>query len=127
MSKIRKCICCNNSYEYCGNCGDGRSKPSWMAMYDTEKCKDVFNVVSGYNMGLKQKYEVKAVLDKYSIVDFSKFKDSIKTVLTNLFPPEEEPRKNKKRNNRVDIDFDDNAVAATEMVEEPVVIEEGIS
>lgn len=122
MAKIRICLSCGNKYDHCNHCGDGQSKPSWFNLYDSEECKDLYNVVSGYNMGIKQKYEVKAILDKYNIVDFSKYTDGIKNVLNELFPTEE-PRRNRRKNNRVDIDFEGETVAD----DTPVVTEEGIS
>lgn len=95
----RKCICCGSSYQYCPNCGKFNGKPKWMISYDEESCKDLFNAVSGYNMGVVTKEQLKAVLDKHNITDYSKYKDSIKNLLTELFSapePEEVEYRSKK-------------------------------
>lgn len=88
MSKVRECICCSKSYRYCGNCGEFAQYPSWMAEFDSEVCHEVFNVISGYNMGVMTKDDIKKVIDKFNIRDFSVFKDSISSKLNKLFPIE---------------------------------------
>lgn len=93
MSHIRKCICCGVEYEYCPNCNSDSRYPKWMVSYDTESCKDVFNVVSGYNMGIISADSVKGVLNKYSITDYSKYKDSIAKVLKEITKANEQPVK----------------------------------
>lgn len=79
----RKCKCCGKSYDYCPNCGKSSSKP-WMFSFDTEVCKELFNAVSAYNMKLIKEDGIKNIVDKYSITDFSIYKDDIKNLLNNL-------------------------------------------
>jgi hypothetical protein len=50
MSNIRNCICCGKEYEYCPNCNKD-NKPMWMMSFDRAECKELFNLVSAYNMG----------------------------------------------------------------------------
>lgn len=113
MSKFRKCLCCEREYKYCGNCGQDASKPKWMTSYDTEACKDLFNAISGYNMGIVPKERVNEVLDKYGITDFSRYKESIRNKLNELFP--------KKETKKVELD-----VELTTEVEQPVVADEPV-
>ena len=75
----RICICCGKSYEYCPNCSKG--KTPWKINFDTEMCKEVFNAVSAYNMNLINEDGVLKIIDKYNIVDFSSFVDSVAKVL----------------------------------------------
>ena len=89
MSKIRECICCSKSYRYCPSCGEYVNYPIWMAEFDSDVCHEIFNVVSGYNMGVMTKSDVKKVIDKFKIKDFSIFKDSIANKLNELFSKEE--------------------------------------
>jgi hypothetical protein len=55
-----------------------------MFNYDTESCNELFNIISAYNMKVVGKDEVLAVVKKYNITDFAKYKPSIKKVLTEL-------------------------------------------
>ena len=131
MSKTRICIACQNSYQYCPNCGDYVRYPKWMNEFDTEACKELFNVISGYNMGLFKKDDVKKVVDKYEIKDFSVYKESIANKLNELFSEpvievaneisEEETvpsfnrrKSNKKKNRNMDMDLIDNDKAISE-------------
>ena len=79
----RICLCCGKSYDYCPNCGKNSSTP-WMFNYDTEACKEIFNAVSGYNMGIVNEEGVKKVLDKFSVTNIENYKDSIKEVLRKI-------------------------------------------
>lgn len=120
----RKCICCGKEYEYCNHCGKG-TEP-WKNLYDSKECQEVMNIVSAYNIGRADANQVKAVLDKYNVTDYNKYKDSINAVLNSLFAfkasePEIIPESNdaeekpsyydrkkpwKKNYNNVDVDFD---------------------
>lgn len=131
MGKTRICISCQNSYSYCPNCGEYAKYPKWMTEFDTETCKELFNAISGYNMGIITKDAVKQVVDKYEIKDFSVYKESITNKLNELFSEpvvevaneisEEETtpsfnhrKSNKKKNRNVDIDLIDNDKAISE-------------
>lgn len=87
MAKTRKCIACEREYKYCNNCREYASYPTWMAEFDTEACRDIFDVMSGYNMGILNEDKVKEVVDKHNITDFSIFKESIRTKLEDMFKP----------------------------------------
>lgn len=102
MAKERICITCGKSYKYCPNCREFSTYPLWMTEYDTEECKEIFNIVSAYNMNLVKADDVKAVVKKYNITDFKKFKKSIADKLNEIYGkkseevkpiPVEEPKK----------------------------------
>lgn len=95
MAKERTCIACGKTYTYCPNCGNS-SSPMWMAEFDTEECKDIFNAVSAYNMELIDANEVKKVLKKYDVTDFGKYKKSIADKLKEIAGKKEEPVADKK-------------------------------
>jgi len=77
MAKKRVCLACGKTYKYCNNCPEFSSRPTWMTEFDCEECKEIFNAVSAYNMELMSANEVKAIIKKYNVTDFSKFKKSI--------------------------------------------------
>lgn len=83
MSKERKCLFCGNEYQYCPNCKDYNSYPTWMFNFDTEKCRDLYKVVGGYNMGTRTIEEVKSTLDKHGVTDYSIFPKALQEKLSN--------------------------------------------
>ena len=88
MAKERVCLFCGRSYQYCPNCREYDSYPKWMGEFDTEKCHDLYTVMSGYNLGLKTKEDVKTVLDKHNITDYSIFSSKLQEKLNNMFSVE---------------------------------------
>lgn len=85
MAKERNCIFCGKSYVYCPNCKEYSSNPKWMFNFDSEKCHDLYDAISGYNIGVKTKEDVKLVLDKYSITDYSEFSEKLQRKLNGMF------------------------------------------
>ena len=79
MASTRKCLCCQRTYEYCPSCGN--SNQPWKFNFDTEDCKEIFNVVSGYNMGIMGLDKIEEVIKKYNITDFSKYKEDVRNLL----------------------------------------------
>lgn len=96
MANERYCKCCEKLYYYCPSCKRYVDKPQWMILFDQESCKELFNMVSAYNMNRATKEDIKSVLDKYEITDYSEYKDSIKNLLNELFPPYV-PKKKKRK------------------------------
>ena len=85
----RKCLCCGKVYDYCPNCSKSSSTP-WKINFDTESCKELFNAISAFNMNLINEESVKKVVDKYSIVDYSIYKDDIKELLNKFHSVQKE-------------------------------------
>ena len=84
----RICKCCGKEYQYCPHCGKNSDEP-WRNITDTVECREVLNIVSAYNIGRATKEQVKKVLDRFEVKDYGKYKDSIATVLNNLFKNED--------------------------------------
>ena len=55
----KTCILCGNKYSYCSGCAEFDHLPRWMECYCSENCKDIFNILSSYNMNHKTKEEAK--------------------------------------------------------------------
>lgn len=81
MAKKKTCKCCLKEYEFCPNCSNRNNYPAWKNEFDEESCSEIFNIISAYNMGIVKPEDVKAVIDKYNITDFSKYKKSIRDKL----------------------------------------------
>lgn len=92
MAKNRTCLCCGKEYQYCPNCQNAKDYPVWKAEFDEMGCKEIFNIVSAYNMKIATAEDVKAVIKKYDITDFNKYKKSIKDKLIEVskIPSEKE-------------------------------------
>ena len=99
MAKERRCICCNKAYKYCGQCKEYSNLPAWMNEFCSEECKELFNIMSVYNMGYADKSQIEKVIKKYNITDYSKYKSSTANKLNvkNLFQLKNLNRLLKKR------------------------------
>lgn len=111
----KTCLCCGKTYNYCPNCGKNTSSP-WMFNFDTIACKELFNAVSGYNIGTIKEDGVKEIIDKYSISDYSVYRDGIKKVL------------NKIKKNSSDISTNDEIVqnAENNIISNPITEEQPV-
>ncbi len=76
----RKCLACGKEYTFCPRCEAAKNTP-WMTAFDCVACKEIFNVVSGYNMGISTLDDVKDVLSKNKIKDVKIYKGTVKDVL----------------------------------------------
>lgn len=83
MAKERFCIFCQKPYSYCPSCNN-KSEPSWKFNFDTERCHDLYDVIAGYNIGIKKIEDVKAVMDKYNVTDYSEYSEKLQNELKNL-------------------------------------------
>lgn len=92
MAQEKKCLFCGNHYTYCNHCPDSNKYPDWMFNFDTEKCHDLYEAIGGYNLGVKTIDDVKTVLDKYNITDYSTFSDKVKGKLEDLIPQKKEEK-----------------------------------
>lgn len=88
MAKERECLCCSTKYTFCPNCRNAKDFPAWKTEFDEESCREVFNAVSGYNMGIIPAKDVIGVLKKYNITDVSKYKKSIRNKLNEILEEE---------------------------------------
>ena len=85
MSAVKRtCLCCGKKFKYCPNCG-GRSE-GYNFNFDTQECAELFNAVSGYNMGVTNANAINNVLIRHNVEDFNKYDESISSVLFELFP-----------------------------------------
>ena len=62
--KARICHTCGKEYHYCPRCREDENKPTWMFVWDTLECKEVFNILSRYNSGDYSKEEAREALKK---------------------------------------------------------------
>lgn len=111
MASKRICYSCGSEYEYCTRCSAYADQPKWRWMWDTEECKEIYNAVSGYKMGIKSADDVKLIVDNYNVTDFSKYVSTIQDCLNELCSKQSPyiynaQRKNNKKNKMKEMDIE---------------------
>ena len=86
--KDRKCYLCGEKYQYCPTCGNDRLKPTWMAEFHSESCKNIFDICTRYNMQLMTKEEAQKALSACDLSKKESFKDYVQRDLANIFAEE---------------------------------------
>ena len=82
--RTRKCIVCGAEYVYCNNCREYASRPSWMALYHDENCRNIMNVATEYMAGNITKGEAKEQLDMCDLKNKKNFKESVLKVVNEI-------------------------------------------
>ena len=93
--KNRKCITCGENYSYCPSCN--RTAPYWMTDFHAENCKNIFQICTEYNVGLKTKEQAREALNACDLSNKENFAECIKRDFANIFAVEEQPKKRGKR------------------------------
>ena len=88
--RTRTCYLCGEKYEYCPTCSQDKLKPTWMAEFHSENCKDVFDICTRFNMQLLNKDEAKEVIEKCDLSNKLNFRPSVQNTLSNLLKADED-------------------------------------
>lgn len=83
--KTRQCIVCGVEYTYCNSCKEHASKPSWMAIYHDDNCRNIMNIATEYMAGNLTKSDAKAELDKCDLTNKKNFKESVNKAINEIF------------------------------------------
>lgn len=84
----KTCILCGKKYSYCSGCSEFDHLPRWMGCYCSENCKDVFNILSGYNMKHKTKEEAKALLEKCDLTKTDTYNEFNRNCINSIITDE---------------------------------------
>lgn len=80
MSKAnRTCYCCGREYYYCPSCPGERKNPSIYTMWDSELCKDIFNVLVSESTKKITTSECKNKLIDLGVNKNTVLKDAVRT------------------------------------------------
>lgn len=120
----RKCLCCNERYNYCPNCsGADRLAPSWKAEFCSETCKDLWLTCTRYNMQRLTKQEAQDVIKSLPLKPVSEYVQCVQRDLGVIL--KEEPVSKPKRTKRSDIQPVEPTVVEESKIEtQPEVVEE---
>lgn len=91
--RTRECYLCGEVYNYCPTCSQDRMKPSWMAEFHDENCKNIFEICTRFNMQLMTKEEARQALAACDLSDKEHFKSYVQRDLANIFA---EPKRGKR-------------------------------
>lgn len=58
----RTCVVCGKHYEYCTNCDRFLNYPTYMTMYCSKECVDLFDILSSFEAGQTSKEDAQKVL-----------------------------------------------------------------
>ena len=105
MRKMRECYLCGVSYKYCPTCSQDKMKPTWMAEFHEENCKNIFDICTRFNMQMLTKEEARKELEACDLTNKENFKSFVQCDLGNIF--KEEPVL--KRGKRAEIVVDEEA------------------
>lgn len=86
------CFCCGKEYSYCPNCPKDKDKDaSIYTMFDSERCKKIFGVLTAQSLGKKTNEECLAELRSLGVTSDENFKESIKKHIQLIFDSEIKP------------------------------------
>lgn len=74
FNKNRSCLVCNKKYEFCPTgCKKSINKPSWMGMFHSENCRNIYYTCSNYMVGKSiTKEQAKEELEKLDLSNIDK-------------------------------------------------------
>ena len=85
MAKLNKtCAVCGTKYSYCPVCSADASKPSWMNMFCSENCKNLFQAATDYYAGELTPGKAKAIVRKSDLSNKINFKPSVQKFINAL-------------------------------------------
>ena len=85
MAKLnRTCTICHKKYSYCPTCAVDSNKPTWMAVFCCEGCKDLYNLINDYRYKLLSKEEAFYKLNGLDLSNVDKLPDNFKFMLNEI-------------------------------------------
>ena len=86
MTSKRKCtLCPSHKYEYCTKCKDKHQIEPWRLLFDTETCRDVYNILAEFAFGRKSAIEARKELDQYEIPNKEDMVSSLRKNLEDIY------------------------------------------
>ena len=94
--RTRECYLCGKKYEYCPTCSQDKMKPTWMAEFHDENCKNIFDICTRFNMQLLNKEEAQGALKECDLSNKENFKPYVQPDIENIFFEEPKTKRIKK-------------------------------
>ena len=75
----RTCHSCSSKYYYCPSCQDDNRDPQIYVMWCSERCKNIFNILTDESLKKISISECKTELTKLGVTSGDGFRDGVKT------------------------------------------------
>ena len=114
-SRNRKCICCQDKYNYCPNCSRKDAlEPSWKAEFCSETCKDLWLTLTKFGMDILTKSEAQSIISELDLKSIDTYVPCVQRDYAKVMTEDKKP----KRGKRIEISHVDEVMDI-----EPVVVE----
>lgn len=85
MAKLnRKCIICGTRYSYCPHCSEDTNKPTWMAIFCGENCKDIYTTLDDFRDGRMSKEDAQVVLNGLDLSPIEKLPKNFQEIFNEI-------------------------------------------
>lgn len=84
LKNNKTCAVCHGEYSYCPNCKKDENKPTWMFVFCSENCHDIYKITSAYGRKDIIAKEAKDRLDKLDLSKLANFGESYKKVISEI-------------------------------------------
>lgn len=85
MAKLnRKCIICGTRYSYCPYCSEDTNKPTWMAIFCGENCKDIYTTLDDFRDGRISKEDAQTVLNGLDLYPIEKLPKNFQEIFNEI-------------------------------------------
>lgn len=85
----KTCILCQKKYTYCGSCrSHAISEPSWRNAWDTENCKNIFEILATYINGNVSAVDAKKQLIEFDLKDKDSYSPKMKKAADEIMAAE---------------------------------------
>ena len=95
----RVCYCCGHEYYFCPSCPKDKKDPQIYTMWDSEVCKDIFNILSNESLKKITTKECKEKLVELGVDKIDIKKDSVKAHINRVMGCEDVVEETKKEEN----------------------------
>ena len=80
----RKCIICGTRYSYCPHCSEDANKPTWMAIFCGENCKDIYTTLDDFRDGRMSKEDAQVVLNGLDLSPIEKLPKNFQEIFNEI-------------------------------------------
>lgn len=85
MAKLnRKCIICGTCYSYCPHCSEDTNKPTWMAIFCGENCKDIYTTLDDFRDGRISREDAQTVLNGLDLSPIEKLPKNFQEIFNEI-------------------------------------------
>lgn len=91
----RTCHCCGKKYYYCTSCPDDRRDPQVYVMWDSERCKEIFTILTNEAVGKLSTLDCKNKLIELGVNKNTEFAENVKVHVQRVFECEDKKEEEK--------------------------------